>query len=290
MGRVLKDLGYCEEKDVCERTQYSVVIEGIRSICAYRWNEFLEILDRHAQTGDANIHSHWHSRSLLRRRPDVDVQISFERSLSLLLITVGSNDKVTVEALHARLRECFRAINPFQLNSATSHTGRLKDTVLPIHNHENPVSPLTISRRFDVALSFPGERREFVEAVADHLATKLGKERILYDKFHEAELARPDLDVYLPRLYREQAALIIVFLCPDYAAKRWCRLEWRHVRQSFCTADAERIMFVSFGNPGDLSDLGILRGDGYLDIGSRSPVEIANEVRKRLVMNQGLKG
>jgi len=59
------------------------------------------------------------------------------------------------------------------------------------------------SRRFTVALSFPGEYRLFVSKVADLLAEKFSRPRILYDKYHEAEFARPNLDVHLPNLYRE---------------------------------------------------------------------------------------
>ena len=75
----------------------------------------------------------------------------------------------------------------------------------------------TTSRRFEVALSFPGERREVVEQVAGHLAATFGNERVLYDKYHDAEFARVDLDVYLPKLYRTEAELIVV---------RW--LAYRH--------------------------------------------------------------
>jgi len=56
-------------------------------------------------------------------------------------------------------------------------------------------------------LSFPGEHRAFVKEVAEHLAAAFGKERVLYDKWHEAEFARVDLDVYLPSLYRTQTEL-----------------------------------------------------------------------------------
>jgi hypothetical protein len=38
-------------------------------------------------------------------------------------------------------------------------------------------------RRFDIALSFPGEHRAFVEQVAGQLAAAFGKERVLYDKY-----------------------------------------------------------------------------------------------------------
>jgi hypothetical protein len=34
-------------------------------------------------------------------------------------------------------------------------------------------------RRLDIALSFPGEHRTFVEQAATHLTSKFGKERIL---------------------------------------------------------------------------------------------------------------
>ena len=83
------------------------------------------------------------------------------------------------------------------------------------------------SRRFTVALSFPGERREFVSKVAACLAKKLGKQKILYDKYLEAEFARPNLDLHLPKLYRTESDLIVIFLCNEYSKKRWCKLEWR---------------------------------------------------------------
>jgi hypothetical protein len=51
-------------------------------------------------------------------------------------------------------------------------------------------------RRFRVALSFPGEHRERVETVAKALASKLGQDKVLYDKWHGAEFARPNLDLY----------------------------------------------------------------------------------------------
>lgn len=142
--------------------------------------------------------------------------------------------------------------------------------------------PPTPTRRFRIALSFPGEHRDFVEEVAGHLAAAVGRERVLYDKYCEAEFARLDLDVYLPRLYREQSELIVLFLCPEYATKRWCRLEWRSIRQLIATLDADRIMLVSFGPPGDLTELGLLPGDGYVDIGHRPASEIAGLILQRL--------
>ena len=77
-------------------------------------------------------------------------------------------------------------------------------------------------RRFQVALSFAGEHRAFVEQVAEHLAHGLGRDDVLYDRYYEAEFARPDLDVYLQSLYHDESELIAVFLCADYERKEWC--------------------------------------------------------------------
>ena len=93
---------------------------------------------------------------------------------------------------------------------------------------------------------------------------------------------------YLPGLYCTQLELIVIFLCPEYAAKRWCQLEWRHIRQLIATADDGRIMFLSFGNPDDLTSLGILGGDGYIDILRLTPQETTEKIIKRLRLNQGV--
>lgn len=81
------------------------------------------------------------------------------------------------------------------------------------------------SRRFRVALSFPGERRPFVAAVADNLKLTLGNDAVFYDSDYVAELARPNLDLLLQRIYHDNSDLIVVFLGGDYAAKEWCGLE-----------------------------------------------------------------
>jgi len=143
-------------------------------------------------------------------------------------------------------------------------------------------------RRFEVALSFPGEHREYIKKVAAHLATKFGEERVLYDHYHDAEFARLDLNIYLPALYRKNSELIVIFLCPEYVAKHWCKLEWRHIRELIATVDAKRIMLLSFGNPGDLSDIGILGGDGYINILPLATLTTAEKILKRIGINQGV--
>ncbi|MEI6112822.1 MAG: DnaB-like helicase C-terminal domain-containing protein, partial [Cyanobium sp. ELA712] len=142
--------------------------------------------------------------------------------------------------------------------------------------------------RFAVGFSFAGEDRALVAPLAEELARRCGRERVLFDRFLEAELARLDLDVYLPRLYRDETELIVVLLSPDYPNKRWCGLEWRWIRQLIVGPAKERIMLLRVGDPGDLSELGILAGDGYLDVSARAATEISALILERMVL-QGVR-
>src|SRR5690348_4605201 len=82
------------------------------------------------------------------------------------------------------------------------------------------------AKRFRVAFSFAGQKRDFVARVAAIIAARFSEAEILYDKYHEAEFARRDLGLYLPKLYHDQSDLVIVVICRDYQQKEWCGLEW----------------------------------------------------------------
>ncbi len=126
---------------------------------------------------------------------------------------------------------------------------------------------------------FRGEHREFVERVAECLAAKLGRDRVLYDSWYEHEFARIDLDVYLQGLYHNESDLIAVFLCTDYERKHWCKLEWRAIKDLITTADEGSIMPLRF----DKTHIaGLFAGDGYVDIHGRQASEIADIILKRL--------
>jgi hypothetical protein len=138
-------------------------------------------------------------------------------------------------------------------------------------------------KRFQVALSFPGEKRPFVSEVAEILGRHLEKSRIFYDANYEAELARGDLDLYLGKLYREQSELVVPFCCADYEKKKWCKLEWRQMRDILFNLEVERIMPFRFD---DAPIAGLLSIDGYIKIGERTPHDVAKLILERLVLNQ----
>jgi hypothetical protein len=134
------------------------------------------------------------------------------------------------------------------------------------------------SKRFSVALSFPGEYRPFVKHVAACLAQNLGRERIFFDEFCEAELARPSLDIYLQELYHAESELIAVFLCAEYDHKEWCGLEWRAVRDLIKGRQTSGVMPLRF----DQTVIpGLFSIDGYVWIGGRTPEQVAGLILER---------
>ncbi len=141
------------------------------------------------------------------------------------------------------------------------------------------------SKRFRVAFSFAGEKRGFVEKVAALLAGRFGQEAILYDKYHEAEFARWDLGMHLPKLYGQQSDLVVPVLCPRYDEKRWTGWEWVHIYGLLTKADGHRVMPCRFEHAN--AD-GLAPTAGFIELDDKTPEQAAALILQRLAQNEGL--
>jgi len=83
----------------------------------------------------------------------------------------------------------------------------------------------SVSYEFDVAVSFAGEDREFVEAVVSGL--KDGGLRVFYDSDYFSDIWGEDLIEYLDTVYRVKARFAVLFISRFYAEKMWTRHERR---------------------------------------------------------------
>lgn len=132
---------------------------------------------------------------------------------------------------------------------------------------------------FDVALSFPGEVRSYVESVAGELERLIGPDSYFYDNNYKAQLARPSLDTLLQDVFRNRARLIVVFLCAKYQEKEWCGMEFRAIREIIKEREHQRVMFIKM-------DEGIVDGvfstDGYIDGRTHTPTELAGFIQERV--------
>jgi hypothetical protein len=148
-----------------------------------------------------------------------------------------------------------------------------------------PGGPLAApAKRFKVALSFPGEHRSYVAQVAGFLSDSLRQDRVLYDKYHEGEFARANLDAYLQGLYRDQSELVVVFLSKHYDEKQWCGVEWRALRDLLKDRQDASLLFLRF----DMAKIpGLFSIDGYIWIGERTARDIADVILERAALPGG---
>jgi hypothetical protein len=144
-------------------------------------------------------------------------------------------------------------------------------------SHYEPVDVTTAT--FDVALSFPGEKRPYARAVADRLSLVLGRNHIFYDEYYKSQLARPNLDTLLQDIYRNRSRLIVVFLCEAYQSKDWCGIEFKAIREILKERDDSRVMYVRF-DEGQVQ--GVFSTDGYIDAKSHTPIEVADLIVERV--------
>ena len=141
-----------------------------------------------------------------------------------------------------------------------------------------------MTKRFLVAFSFPADKRTFVAHVARLLANRFGADRILFDEFHQAEFARPDLGPYLSRLYNEDVELLVAVVGADYDKKRWIGLEWNAIYERVRSDSRDTVLLGRFDR---VDGAGLYGIDGFIDLDGRSAEETADLVQQRLSVDWG---
>ena len=118
---------------------------------------------------------------------------------------------------------------------------------------------------YDVALSFAGEDRQHVEALAELLATNGYK--VFYDKYEQAQLWGKNLYTHLSSVYKDKARYCVTFLSEHYARKLWANHELESAQARAFEENEEYILPVRLD---DTKIPGILGTVGYLDLHSMS--------------------
>lgn len=139
---------------------------------------------------------------------------------------------------------------------------------------------MTREVKFDIALSFAGEDRNYVEKVANLL-----KERgvsVFYDKFEEAHLWGKNLYDYLSDIYSNQAFYTIIFISENYQKKLWTGHERQAMQSRAFQENREYILPARF----DQTDIpGILPTIGYQSLANQSPEDFVEIIYKKLVLS-----
>jgi hypothetical protein len=101
-----------------------------------------------------------------------------------------------------------------------------------------------MSHDYEVCLSFAGEDRDYVDAVAAELRTN--GVRVFYDKSEEVNLWGKDLYQHLDEVYRERAAYCVMFVSKAYAEKLWTKHELKSAQARAFAQDREYILPARF--------------------------------------------
>ncbi len=142
---------------------------------------------------------------------------------------------------------------------------------------------MTQPKRFRIAFSFAGAKRPYVEQMADMLAAHFrGRAQVLYDRFHQAELARLDLILQLGDLYFRDSDLVVAVICRDYSGREWCGLEWTAIR-SLARDRPTDVLLMRF----DYAEASATyMGAGYVDLDDKTPAEAVELILERLALNE----
>lgn len=125
---------------------------------------------------------------------------------------------------------------------------------------------------YDVALSFAGEDRSYVEKI--YMLLKERQIRVFYDNDKRSQLWGEDLPELLDQIYRKDTKFCIVFCSQNYPKKKWTILE----SKSYKAAQIEtgRYDYILPLVMDDTEIPGILKTQGYLDARKLSPEEIVD--------------
>jgi len=131
--------------------------------------------------------------------------------------------------------------------------------------------------RWDVALSFAGAQRHYVEQVA--AALKARGVRYFYDNDEQLELWGKSLAEVLPAIYGEQAAAVVMFVSAEYAARDWTQLERR---SALARAVRERREYVLPARFDDTKLPGLLPDVSYVELFNKTPQQFAAMIAGKL--------
>jgi len=123
--------------------------------------------------------------------------------------------------------------------------------------------------KYDVALSFAGEQREYVEQVAKYL--KENGIKYFYDKENKAEQWGKNLTEHFGDLYSNKAEFCIMFISKEYKERMWPTHERRSALDRAIRSKKEYILPVKFD---DTKIDGLYTSTGYLDAKKTTPKEV----------------
>ncbi len=132
-------------------------------------------------------------------------------------------------------------------------------------------------KRFEVALSFAGEERDYVE----HVARRLHAQRIavFYDRSEQEYLIGRDLTVEFNRVFERSNAIAVMFISANYVKKAWPTYERKSILSRMVNDDQALVIPVRFD---DTEVPGLPDSLAWFDANQYGPDELAAVIMSKL--------
>ncbi len=130
---------------------------------------------------------------------------------------------------------------------------------------------------YDVALSYAGEDRDYVEKVASSLREK--GVRVFYDEYERVMLWGKNLYEHLQDVYENKARFTVAFISSHYVKKPWANHEMQSAQARAFRENQEYILPVRF----DETEIpGLLKTVAYISLKDLASDELAELIREKL--------
>ena len=140
-----------------------------------------------------------------------------------------------------------------------------------------PLNGGAVGTSYEVVLSFAGEDRTYVFAVAEIL--KKNDVALFYDNYEEAELWGKNLVEHLHKVYSSLGRFCVMFISQHYAEKVWPSHERRSAFEKAIESKEEYILPARFD---DTEIPGLHKHIGYVDLRKKTSEELAAMILKKL--------
>ena len=252
--------------------------DRFKKLTASRIEELKSFPAVFAYEGQEEIVRVGYIRRIKERGKSLLIEYEFEEDIPLFNFSKLADLKVQLDIGQGEMNRTHWAIKDEDLFEILASAGLISATLVNQGNQPGRVEEI----RFKVALSFPGEQREYIAAVATEVKKRLGEGTVFYDKDFTAQLARPNLDTLLQKIYLNNSDLVVVFASADYERKQWCGIEWRAIRNIIKNKSDHALMFMRFD---DTVISGSFSIDGYVDLRDYSPIQAARLIVERVRLN-----
>lgn len=165
----------------------------------------------------------------------------------------------------------------FKIREKTEEKGATPISKPSVRKQSSKVKDELIEVAYDVALSFAGENRAYVEKVAELLRDK--GISVFYDKFNKADLWGKNLIDHLGKVYAHNSRFIVMFISADYAIKDWPNHERKFAQDRALRMQEDCILPARFD---DTEINGMPSSLGYINLRETSPEELVDLIIEKI--------